>query len=90
MGGDPEEPRSADAAFSGVPQMTKNRENFTLTAVEPLGGSRLRLAFADGAKLTVDLADWIASTKALQPLSNKRLFATARIGSFGRTVEFGD
>jgi len=70
--------------------MTKNRENFALTAVAPLGGSRLRLAFADDAKMIVDLADWIVSTKALQPLSNKRLFATARIGSSGRTVEFGD
>ena len=70
--------------------MTKNRENFALTAVEPLGGSRLSLAFADDAKMIVDLADWIGSTKALQALSNKRLFSTARIGSLGRTVEFGD
>ena len=70
--------------------MTKNRLNFSLAAVKAVDGFCLRLTFADGAKMTVDLAHWIATTRALQPLANARLFATARVGSYGRAVEFGD
>lgn len=70
--------------------MSKNREWFSLTAAKALDGARLQLKFADGAKLIVDLADWISSTSTLRPLRDLRLFATAKVGSFGRTVEFGD
>lgn len=70
--------------------MSKNREWFSLTAAKALDGARLQLKYADGARLIVDLADWISSTAALRPLRDSRLFATARVGSFGRTVEFGD
>jgi hypothetical protein len=70
--------------------MIKNRPHFCLTVVKPANGSCLRLTFADGAKVSVDLADWIATAKSLQPLANGKLFATARIGSYGRAVEFGN
>lgn len=70
--------------------MTKNRLNFSLAAVKAVDGFCLRLTFADGAKMTVDLAHWIATTRVLQPLANARLFATARVGSYSRAVEFGD
>jgi len=70
--------------------MSKNREWFSLTAAKAQDGARLRLAYADGAQLTVDLTGWIESTEVLRPLRDASLFATARVGSFGRTVEFGD
>lgn len=70
--------------------MSKRRDLFTLTTVKRLDGARLQLAYADGARMAVDLTDWIKSTRALRPLRDERLFATARVGSFGRAVEFGD
>lgn len=70
--------------------MSKNRKWFNLATVQVLDGSRLRLAYADGTQLTVDLVDWIGSTEVLRPLRDPRRFSTARVGSFGRTVEFGD
>lgn len=69
--------------------MSKNRQWFSLAAAKALDGSRLQLVYADGVQLTVDLAEWIGSTRALRPLRDARLFASARVGSFGRTVEFG-
>jgi hypothetical protein len=69
--------------------MSKNRIVFSLVAVEPEMG-RLWLSFADGARLQVDLSPWISGVPALAPLADQTLFASARVGAFGRTVEFGD
>lgn len=70
--------------------MTKNRVVFSIVAVEPAPNSCLTLSFADGARLSVDLGPWIGETSALAPLADAGLFQTAKIGSYGRTVEFGD
>lgn len=67
----------------------KNREYFRLTQVKALKNSRLKLTYADGTDLNVDLSDWINSSVFLQPLQNKGLFSTAKLGAWGRAVEFG-
>ena len=69
--------------------MPKNRIQFSIAAVKPLGGARLQLRFADSARLIVDLTSCIESTPALSRLRNPRLFASAKRGPSGRTVEFG-
>jgi hypothetical protein len=83
-------PGIVDASISGVSPMSKKRELFRLTSAEALPDMRLRLSYADDAQFVVDLTDWISTTKMLKPLRNKGLFATAKLGSFGRTVEFGE
>lgn len=70
--------------------MSKNREQFCLTAVRVLENSHLQLVFADGVEHVVDLADWVRATASLQPLQDSGVFATAKLGPWGRTVEFGD
>lgn len=60
----------------------------TITAlglVPPMG---LRLTFADGAAMAVDLAPTIAAHKALAALADAALFATARIDARGGYVVF--
>lgn len=69
--------------------MTKNRVVFCLTAVKALDGSRLALSYADGAEFVVDLTVWLNATVALQRLREPALFSTAKLGAWGRTVEFG-
>ncbi len=70
--------------------MSKHRELFRLTAAKALDDSRLQLSYADGARFTVDLKDWIKSTKSLRSLRDPALFSTAKKGAFGRTVDFAD
>lgn len=70
--------------------MSKDRELFKVTAVKVRDGSCLLLTYADGARQDVNLTGWIKSTKALRLLRDPKLFATARIGSFGYAIEFGD
>ncbi|MBI3376198.1 MAG: DUF2442 domain-containing protein [Betaproteobacteria bacterium] len=70
--------------------MSKNRELFRLTSVKALEGLRLRLSYADRARFVVDLKDWIGSTKALRALRDPARFSTAKLGAWGRTIEFGD
>lgn len=70
--------------------MRKDREVFRLKAVHLLDRARLHLEYADGRAFTVDLTDLIRSTKALRPLRDRALFSTARLGAFGRSVEFAN
>lgn len=63
-------------------------KHFQLTAVVPLEGACLRLAYADGATFEVDLTTWISDGKALARLQDVALFAQARIGVGGRSVEW--
>lgn len=65
-----------------------NRKHFQLTAVAPLPEFRLRLTYADGAEFEVDLADWIGTTRALDRLRDAGLFARAKVGFGGRSVEW--
>ena len=65
-----------------------NKPYFRLTKVKALKDFRLSLAFADGQTFTIDLNDWIAKTKPLKPLQDETLFARAKIGADGGTVEW--
>lgn len=65
-----------------------SREHFKLTAVMPLEGSRLRLTFADDCSFDVDLTEWIQTTKALAALKKADLFARAKLGFGGWSVEW--
>ncbi|MBI2307128.1 MAG: DUF2442 domain-containing protein [Rhodocyclales bacterium] len=70
--------------------MSKRQDIFHLSGVKPLDKLRLALAYADGAEFEVDLTEWVRSASVLKPLRKAALFSTARIGAFGRAVEFGD
>lgn len=63
-----------------------SKDHFILTIVEALPDHCLRLKYADGQSFTVGLGDWIRTTKALAPLKDKGLFATARLGFLGRQL----
>lgn len=67
----------------------KNRDHFSLTQAKALKNSRLKLSYADGMDFNVDLSDWINSSAILKPLQNKNLFSSAKLGAWGRAVEFG-
>ena len=65
-----------------------SKDHFTLTAVQARPGQHLHLIYADGQSFDVDLSDWIGSSKALAPLQDSSLFAQARVGFQGRTVDW--
>ena len=65
-----------------------SKEHFRLTAVEALPDFGLRLTYADGQTFTVDLIDWIGTTKALAALKDKALFAQAKVGDGGHSVDW--
>ena len=67
-----------------------SKDHFQLTEVEVTAPLTLRLAYADGKAFEVNLQLWIASTKALQSLKKSDLFATAKRGVGGRTVDWTD
>lgn len=58
----------------------------TITGLSAQAPARLTLSFADGFGATLDLSDWIANTRELRPLSDARLFATARLDARGGYV----
>ncbi|WNB76995.1 DUF2442 domain-containing protein [Methylomonas koyamae] len=58
------------------------------TGVEPLTAYKLRLRYADGQSFEVDLNAWITETEALSPPKDRDLFAQAKIGFAGRTVDW--
>ena len=66
--------------------MSKN--HFVLTAVEVLPDNRLRLAYADGQTFQVDLTERIRTTSFLAPLNDASLFAQAKVGFAGRSVDW--
>ena len=67
-----------------------SKDHFQLTAVTATTPYNLRLTYADGEVLTVNLQSWIASTKALHPLKNADLFVKAKRGLGGRSVDWAD
>jgi len=65
-----------------------SKKHFQLTAVEALPNYRLRLSYADGQTFEVDLSDWINTTKSLAALKDTALFAQAKVGLGGYSVEW--
>ena len=65
-----------------------SKDHFQLTAVAALPDYRLRLSYADGQTFEANLGEWIETTPTLHPLKDVALFAQARIGFAGRTVEW--
>lgn len=66
----------------------KKQEHFRIAAVKALKPHRLSLTFGDGATMTVDLAAIIARIPVLAPLKDPKLFAKARVGEWGLTVDW--
>ncbi|MBV5335907.1 DUF2442 domain-containing protein [Candidatus Thiodictyon syntrophicum] len=65
-----------------------SKDHFQLTRVAALPDYRLGLSYADGHSFEVDLRGWIATTVPLRPLQDAALFAQAKVGFAGRTVEW--
>ena len=65
-----------------------SKDHFVLTAVEALPNYRLRLGYADGQTFEVDLSERIFSTGYLTPLRDATLFAQAKVGFAGRSVDW--
>ena len=65
-----------------------SKDHFRLTAVETLSDYQLRLTYADGQTFDVNLQAWIKPTKALRALKDASLFAKARVGAHGRSVDW--
>jgi hypothetical protein len=65
-----------------------SKDHFVLTAVEALPNYRLRLRYADSQTFMVDLSERICTTKVLAPLKDAALFAQAKTGFAGRSVDW--
>ena len=65
-----------------------SKDHFQLTTVEALPDYRLRLTYADGQTFEVDLRPWIETTATLRTLQDPALFARARIGFAGHSVDW--
>lgn len=64
------------------------KDHLCLTAVESLPDFRLRLTYADGKTFDVDLAERINTSDFLAPLRDPVLFAQAKVGFCGRSVDW--
>ena len=65
-----------------------SKDHFVLTAVEALPDYCLRLTYADGQAFVVDLSERIRTTSFLAPLTDAALFAQAKVGFAGRSVDW--
>lgn len=65
-----------------------SKDHFRLTAVTALPKRRLRLVYADRQTVEVDLREWIDTNQSLRVLRDSALFAKARVGLAGRTVDW--
>lgn len=63
-----------------------SNRHFILTGVEVVAPSSLRLTYADGAQLLVDLRETIVRHPTLAPLAAPDVFATAALGDWGGSV----
>jgi len=66
------------------------KKQFTLTDVQPLNNTLLRLTYADGQTFTVDIKPLIRRSSVLAPLQDKAIFSSACIGEWGGCVVFGE
>lgn len=57
-----------------------------ITRVKPAGGFTLRLRWASGKELTVDLRESVLRLKGLRPLRNPAVFALAAVGEGGHSL----
>ncbi|MDS1141152.1 DUF2442 domain-containing protein [Pusillimonas sp. SM2304] len=67
-----------------------SKRHFQLTKMQTLPRYRLHLDYADGLAVAVDLRAWIENTKALAPLKDPSVFASARLGVGGQYVEWAN
>lgn len=65
-----------------------SKKHFQLTAVEALPEYRLGLSYADGRVFKADLRSWIDTTETLHALKDNALFAQAKIGFAGHSVDW--
>lgn len=65
-----------------------SKDHFVLTAVEALPDYCLRLTYADDQTFLVDLSERIRTTSFLAPLKEVALFAQAKVGFAGRSVDW--
>ena len=65
-----------------------SKDHFQLTTARALPDGKLHLIYADGQSFEVDLRPWIASTPALRALKDAALFAKAKVGVGGRSVDW--
>jgi uncharacterized protein DUF2442 len=66
----------------------KRQQQFQITGLQVMQPYGLRLTFGDGEVLTVDLEAIIERIPPLAPLKEPKLFAQARLGEWGSTVEW--
>lgn len=66
--------------------MTK--DHFRLIAVEALPAYRLRLTYSDNKSFEVNLTERINTSEFLAPLRDPALFALAKVGFNGRSVDW--
>ena len=65
-----------------------SKDHFVLVAVEVLPDYYLCLSYADGQTFEVDLSERIRTTHFLAPLKDTALFAQAKVGFAGRSVDW--
>jgi hypothetical protein len=65
-----------------------SKDHFVLTAVLALPDYCLRLTYADGQTFDVDLTERIKTTNFLTSLNDPALFAQAKVGFAGRSVDW--
>lgn len=62
-----------------------------IKSVHPIPPATLYVEWADGLQGPIDLAEWIATGSGLiAPLKDAAIFATARVGERGASVEWGE
>jgi Protein of unknown function (DUF2442) len=62
----------------------------SITAVEPLPQTRLRITWADGSKSLIDLRPLLAKGGVFEVLADQTRFEAVRIGERGRTLIWRD
>jgi hypothetical protein len=65
-----------------------SKDHFVLAAVEVLPDYRLRLTYTDGQTFDVDLSEHVHATELFAPLKDADLFAQAKVGFAGRSVDW--
>lgn len=65
-----------------------NKDPFVLSSVQALSDYRLCLNYADGKAFEVNLREWIETKPVLRPLQEAALFAQAKVGFAGRSVDW--
>jgi len=65
-----------------------SKDHFVLIAVQALPNYRLQLTYADGQTFDMDLSERIQTTGFLATLKDTTLFAQAKVGFAGRSVDW--